>query len=43
MKVIAFTLFAIVGDEDKFLKAGFNGYIFKPFNTKEINKIIEGF
>lgn len=43
MKVIAFTSLAIVGDKGKLLEAGFNGYISKPFNTREISKNIEGF
>lgn len=32
--IIAFTAFAMKGDEERFMKAGFSGYIPKPIDTR---------
>lgn len=39
--VIALTAFAMKGDEERFLKAGFDAYVSKPINVTEFVKIIE--
>jgi CheY-like chemotaxis protein len=39
--VIAVTSYAMKGDREKFLKAGFDSYISKPINTKEVVMMIE--
>jgi CheY-like chemotaxis protein len=36
LKVIAMTAYALMGDKDKYLKMGFDGYVSKPFVTKEL-------
>lgn len=36
LKIIALTSFAMEGDQDIFLKAGFDGYLSKPINTREL-------
>ena len=36
LKIIALTSFAMQGDEGKFLAAGFDGYLSKPVNTREL-------
>ncbi|MDD2853040.1 MAG: response regulator [Desulfuromonadaceae bacterium] len=36
LKIIALTSFAMEGDQDKFLKNGFDGYLSKPINTREL-------
>lgn len=36
LKIIALTSFAMEGDRDKFLKKGFDGYLSKPINTREL-------
>jgi CheY-like chemotaxis protein len=36
LKIIALTSFAMQGDEEKFLVAGFDGYLSKPVNTREL-------
>jgi len=41
MPVIAITSYAMKGDREKFLKAGFDSYISKPINTKEVISMIE--
>lgn len=38
--VIALTAHAMVGDREKFLKAGFDGYMAKPFTIKELNRLL---
>ena len=38
---IAVTAFAIQGDKEKLLMAGFNGYISKPIDMMELHKILE--
>ena len=34
--VIALTAYALVGDKEKYLKMGFDGYLSKPFRTSEL-------
>lgn len=36
LKIIALTSFAMQGDPEKFLASGFDGYISKPLNTREL-------
>jgi CheY-like chemotaxis protein len=36
LKTIALTSFAMQGDQEKFLAAGFDGYLSKPINTREL-------
>ena len=38
--IVALTAFAMKGDEQKALEAGFDGYITKPINTRELNSQI---
>lgn len=40
IKVIAMTSFAMTGDREKILDAGFDDYIPKPINTRELPKLI---
>ena len=39
--VIAMTAFAMKGDRESLLADGFDGYISKPINTKEVPQVIE--
>ena len=39
--VIALTADAIVGAEEKYLKAGFTSYIAKPFNREQIKEKLD--
>ena len=39
--VIAMTAFAMKGDKESLLAEGFDGYMSKPINTKEIPQLIE--
>jgi two-component system cell cycle response regulator DivK len=39
--VIAMTAFAMKGDRESLLADGFDGYISKPINTKELPQVIE--
>jgi two-component system, cell cycle response regulator DivK len=41
IKIIALTSFAMQGDEEKFITAGFNGYLSKPVNTRELPILIK--
>ncbi len=41
LKIIALTSFAMQGDEEKFLAAGFDGYISKPISTRELPALIK--
>jgi two-component system, cell cycle response regulator DivK len=34
--IIALTSFAMQGDQEKFMAAGFNGYLSKPVNTRQL-------
>lgn len=36
LKIIALTSFAMRGDQEKFLAIGFDGYLSKPINTREL-------
>jgi CheY-like chemotaxis protein len=46
LKIIALTSFAMQGDREKFMAAGFDGYLSKPISTRElpgmINRWLEG-
>lgn len=39
--VIALTAFAMKGDEERFLRAGFHGYIPKPIDTRRFSQQVE--
>lgn len=41
--VVALTSFAMKGDGDRMLAAGFDGYIAKPIDTRMLPKLIEKF
>jgi len=41
--VIALTSFAMKGDREKIMAAGFQGYIAKPIDTRELPKMVAGF
>ena len=41
IKIIALTAFAMQGDEDKFIALGFDGYLSKPVNTRELPILIK--
>ena len=40
IKVIALTSFAMVGDRERILNAGFDDYISKPVNTRTLPEVI---
>jgi CheY-like chemotaxis protein len=39
--IVAMTAYALLEDRDRFLEAGFDGYLSKPFTTKELLTLIE--
>lgn len=41
LKIVALTSFAMSGDEEKFIEAGFDGYLSKPINTRELPGMIK--
>jgi len=41
IKVIAMTSFAMTGDREKILDAGFDEYISKPIDTRELPRLVE--
>jgi len=41
--VIAVTAFAMEGDQERFLKAGFTAYISKPIDTRQFGPTVESF
>ena len=38
--IIALTAYAMRGDEEKVIEAGFNAYLSKPINTRELPKVV---
>ena len=38
LTVIALTAYALMGDREKYLKMGFDGFLKKPFTTRELVK-----
>ncbi len=40
--VVAITASAMVGDEERILSEGFDGYISKPINTEELVRVVKG-
>lgn len=41
LKIIALTSFAMRGDQEKFIAAGFDGYLSKPIDTRELPGMIK--
>jgi len=40
LRIIALTSFAMQGDQEKFMSAGFDGYLSKPISTRELPGLI---
>lgn len=43
LPTIAITAFAMPGDRERFLRAGFDGYVSKPIDTRRFPEYIESF
>jgi CheY-like chemotaxis protein len=41
LKIVALTSFAMRGDQDKILAAGFDGYLSKPISTREMPVLVK--
>jgi CheY-like chemotaxis protein len=41
LTIIALTSFAMRGDQEKFMAAGFDGYLSKPVNTRELPGLVK--
>jgi two-component system cell cycle response regulator DivK len=41
LKIIALTSFAMQGDQEKILASGFDGYLSKPINTRELPGLVK--
>ena len=41
IKIVAITSFAMAGDKDRVLAAGFDEYVSKPLNTRELPALIK--
>jgi two-component system cell cycle response regulator DivK len=41
--VVALTAFAMKGDQERFLSAGFDGYLAKPIEVKRFSEQVRGF
>jgi len=43
IKIVAVTSFAMKGDRERILNSGFDGYISKPVDTKQLQEMIKEF
>ncbi|MGD0843927.1 MAG: response regulator [Geobacteraceae bacterium] len=41
LKIVAITSFAMRGDQEKILAAGFDGYLSKPISTRELPTLVK--
>jgi CheY-like chemotaxis protein len=41
LKIIALSSFAMQGDREKFIEAGFDNYLAKPSNTRELPGLVQ--